>query len=158
MTHGQARRRIRNKGGRMVTRREMVTTGALAALAGHEGGTTAAAQTPELIVAHALREMAGDLNQIRLQLREGLPRPDQGVVSEVRRQFTIFLRSNQKFPDFCDIGPGVFTEIYDWHVRFQQPIETSRIDNRTAIRFMFTWMILRTDQAEAFVGIPFDRG
>jgi hypothetical protein len=52
----------------------------------------------------------------------------------------------------------VFTDLYDWHVRYQQPIEITRVDNRTAIRFMFTLMVLRPEQADNFVGIPFDRG
>jgi hypothetical protein len=32
------------------------------------------------------------------------------------------------------------------------------VDNRTVIRFMFTWRILRPEQGDNFVGIPFDRG
>lgn len=162
----------------MVTRREAVTTGALgalAAVAGEPGGAPPVAeggavvaegangeetQSPELIVAQALRDIAQDVNQIRLQLREALigPSLSYGIVGEIRRQFGIFLRSNQKYPDYCEVGPGIFTDLYDWHVRYQLPIEISRVENRTALRFMFTWMILRPEQAEGYVGIPFDRG
>jgi hypothetical protein len=48
-------------------------------------------------------------------------------------------------------------ELYDWHVRYQQPIEMSRVDNRLALRFMFTWMVLRPEQGDNFIGIPYDR-
>jgi hypothetical protein len=86
------------------------------------------------------------------------PSLSAGAIADVRKQFAIFVKANQKYPDFCEIGPSVFTDLYDWHVRYQQPIEVSRVESRTAIRFMFTWMILRPEQADTYVGIPFDRG
>ena len=44
-------------------------------------------------------------------------------------------------------------DVYDWHVRHQQPIQLTRItDQRMAIRFMFTQLILRHEQDPAFVG------
>ena len=158
----------------MVTRREVVTTGALGALAtvaeAGAGGAAAAptsaasvgeaAQSPEVVSAQALREIADQVAEIRRLMRDAFIGPSvaNGSLVEIRRQFGIFLKSNQKYPDYCEIGPAVFTELYDWHVRYQQPLEVSRVDNRTAIRFMFTWMILRPEQAELYVGIPFDRG
>lgn len=156
----------------MVTRREVVTTGALGALAaaadGRAGdgaaaaasGDVTAAQPPDLVSAQALREIADQIVEIRRLMRDAFIGPSvaHGALVEIRRQFGIFLKSNQKYPDYCEIGPGIFTDLYDWHVRYQQAIEVSRVDNRTAIRFMFTWMILRPEQAELYVGIPFDRG
>lgn len=154
----------------MMTRREVVTSGALGALAAAETRTTDAAptvadgggsaQSPEVISAQALREIADQTAEIRRLMRDAFIGPSvaQGLIVELRRQFGIFLKGNQKYPDFCEIGPAVFTDVYDWHVRFQQPIEMTRVDNRTAIRFMFTWLILRPEQADGFVGIPFDRG
>jgi hypothetical protein len=153
----------------MVTRRELLTTSALGALAATEDGGPAAAgerttgggaaQSPELVSAQALRDIAEQSEGIRRLMREAFIGPSvaQGAIVEIRRQFGIFLKSNQKYPDYCEIGPAVFTDVYDWHVRYQQPIEISRVDNRTAIRFMFTWLILRPEQADLHVGIPFDR-
>jgi hypothetical protein len=155
----------------MVTRRD-VTMGALGALAAAaEGGTTgvsatgaaaatAAAQSPELVSAQALRDISETMADIQRLMRDAFIGPSvaNGPLVEIRRQFATFLKANQKYPDYCEIGPGIFTDLYDWHVRYQQPLEISRVDNRTAIRFMFTWMILRPEQADLFVGIPFDRG
>jgi len=147
-----------------VTRRELVTAGTLGALgAGTGSGTVSAeagAQSPETISAQALLEIARELGQVRQLLRDGLlgPSLSDGIVAEVRRQFHTFLRSNQKYPDYCEIGSSVFTDLYDWHVRHGQPIEITRTDNRMSIRFMFTWMILRPEQDLNYVGIPFDRG
>lgn len=164
----------------MVTRREMVSAGALGALATTTGvltgpATAAAepavsratgehtaetAQSAEVLAAQALREIRGELTQLRRLIDDALVGPAlaSGPVGEIRRQFLVFLRSNQKYPDFCEVGPGVFTDLYDWHVRHRQPIEVGRPDGRMALRFMFTWMILRPEQEPAFIGIPFDRG
>jgi hypothetical protein len=157
----------------MVTRREVVTAGALSALGAmveahpeaEAGPADAAAsarveQSPETVSAQALKDISEEVQRIRQLMREAFVGPSvaAGVIGDVRKQFGIFLKANQKYPDLCEIGPGVFTEVYDWHVRYQQPIEVSRVDNRTALRFMFTWLILRPEQADMYVGIPFDRG
>ena len=157
----------------MVTRRDVVTAGALGALGAvadaHPeavaGPTDAAAgalaeQSPESVSAQALKDISEEVERIRQLMRDAFVGPSvaAGVILEVRRQFGIFLKANQKYPDFCEIGPGVFTDVYDWHVRYQQPIEVSRVDNRTALRFMFTWLVLRPEQTDNYVGIPFDRG
>jgi hypothetical protein len=151
-----------------MTRRELVTAGALGALSastasdasGLEAGADAAAQSAELVSAQALREIAREMTEVRRLLQDGLVGPSlsDGVVADVRRQFGIFMRSNQKYPDFCEVGPNVFTDLYDWHVRHRQPLELTRTDNRMSLRFMFTWMILRPEQDPNFIGIPFDRG
>src|SRR5512139_1192807 len=156
----------------MVTRRDVVTAGALGVLAAAEGaavvpvgaheagaGSAAGAQSPEIISAQALREIAEHVAEVRRLVRDAYVGPTltHGILVEIRRQFGIFLKANQKYPDYCEIGPAVFTDLYDWHVRYQQPIEISRVENRTAIRFMFTWMVLRPEQADNHVGIPFDR-
>jgi hypothetical protein len=155
----------------MVTRRDVVTAGALGVLAAAEGaavpvgaheaaaGSAAAAQSPEIISAQALREIAEHVAEVRRLVRDAYfgPTLTHGILVEIRRQFGIFLKANQKYPDYCEIGPAVFTDLYDWHVRYQQPIEISRVENRTAIRFMFTWMVLRPEQGDNYVGIPFDR-
>ena len=158
----------------MVTRRDVMTTGALGALAvTADGGapeapmvaTTAepvasGAQSPDIMSAQALREIAGHVAEVKRLVQDAYlgPTLTHGILVEIRRQFAIFLKANQKYPDYCEIGPTVFTDLYDWHVRYQQPLEISRVDNRTAIRFMFTWMVLRPEQADNYVGIPFDRG
>lgn len=161
----------------MMTRRALVATGALGALSAAAGeasmadpaavGTPApaeaavAGQPADVVSAQALREIRAELAELRRTLAEGLLGPSLsagGSVTELRRQFGIFLRSNQKFPDYCEVGSGVFTDLYDWHVRHGQSLEVTRQDGRMALRFMFTWLVLRPDQDAAFVGIPYDRG
>lgn len=158
----------------MMTRRAVVAAGALGAMAtavvpaeaadaaaSADVGSADLAQSPELVSAQALRDIRAELAEVRRILTDGLLGPSLSAgasVTELRRQFGIFLRGNQKFPDYCEVGSGVFTDLYDWHVRHRQALEMTRQDGRTALRFMFTWLVLRTDQDVAFVGIPYDRG
>jgi hypothetical protein len=151
----------------MVTRRELVTAGALGmlsastALEGAEGDTSegTAVQSAEAISAEALRGILRELQEMREAFDGALRRNSLtvGALVPIRRAFEQFLRANTKYPDYCEIGIGIFTELYDWHVKYQQPIEVQRVEGRMAIRFMFTWMLLRTEQDLNFVGIPYDR-
>ena len=154
----------------MVTRRELVTSGAMGVLSasaameavGGEGGRVAAAsaQSAEAISAEALRGILRELQEVREALDLTLRQNSLaiGAVAPIRRAFELFLRSSMKYPDYCEIGHSVFTELYDWHVKHRQPIEVQRVEGRMAIRFMFTWMLLRPEQDPNFVGIPYDRG
>jgi len=112
------------------------------------------------ISAEALRGILRELQEMREALDHALRSNSLtiGTLIPIRRAFEQFLRANTKYPDYCEIGHGVFTELYDWHVKQRQPIEVQRVEGRMAIRFMFTWMLLRPEQDPNFVGIPYDRG
>ena len=54
-------------------------------------------------------------------------------------------------------GSAVFFEIYDWHVRNQQPLVVARApDGRYGLGFLFTRLILRPDAVSDFIGVPYD--
>jgi hypothetical protein len=56
-----------------------------------------------------------------------------------------------------EVGIGVWENVYDWHVRHQQPLNLARLgDGRYAMTVMQTTLILRTDQTESYVGYGFD--
>ena len=81
-----------------------------------------------------------------------------GPIGMLRRNFELFIRSNGHFPEFCDIGTGVFYDVYDWHVRNRQQIIVVRQpDNRYTIQFMFTALVLRFENEANFIGIPYDK-
>jgi hypothetical protein len=68
------------------------------------------------------------------------------------------IRSAGKFPDFLEIGVDVFYQVYDWHVRHNQQIQITRVaEQRFAIQWMFTQLILRWEQDPKYIGVPFDR-
>ena len=146
----------------MMSRRDVVTGGVIGTLAATAAGEPAGvAQTVDTVVLE--RGLAGlrqQLELIKTVLDDGMRQQSLtfGLIVPVRRAFELFLKVNGKFPDYIEVGTGVFFDVYDWHVRHGQAITVSRLaDSRTAIQFMFTQLILRYEQDPAFVGVPFDR-
>jgi hypothetical protein len=84
-------------------------------------------------------------------------RTDFWEIAPVRDELRTFLRTNGKFPDYIEVGYDVWQRVYDWHIRFNQPLAVSRtVDARYTIVLMQTTVILRTDAAAGFIGIPYD--
>ena len=103
----------------MVERRTLLSTGRAAgvgALLGANPASGAAAQSDDtqnsVRIARAIDE-----------LRESLERQAQTAPAllRIRDQQRTFLKANHKFPDFVEVGIGIWEEIYDWHVGNQQP-------------------------------------
>ena len=152
----------------MISRREVVTAGVLGTLAGSRADLSADARLEEAKVA-AAQDDAGiirALNQIDQELErlngvvDSTSRVTTGsYLGEIRARFTTHLRAAGRFPEFMEIGVDPFYEVYDWHVRHQQQIQITRIsEQRFAIQWMFTQLILRYEQDPKHLGIPFDRG
>jgi hypothetical protein len=79
------------------------------------------------------------------------------TVASIRAQQNVFLRANQKFPDFIDAGVEAWQAVYDWHVKNRQPITTTRLpDGRYGIAFMFTTIVLRYENTPNFIGLGYD--
>jgi hypothetical protein len=79
------------------------------------------------------------------------------AAEKLRQSMSTFLRAQQKYPDFIDVGQGVFLAVYDWHVRnhFQMNVGRSA-DGRYGIVYLFTRLILRPDVDEMYIGLPYD--
>ena len=139
----------------MISRREVVTAGVLGTLA---GSTVAAAQDDAGII-RALNQIEQELERLN-GVVDGTSRVTSGsYLGEIRARFTTHLRAAGKFPEFMEIGVEPFYEVYDWHVRHQQQIQITRIsEQRFAIQWMFTQLIMRYEQDPKHLGIPFDRG
>jgi hypothetical protein len=79
------------------------------------------------------------------------------AIASIRFQQNVFLKANQKFPDFIDAGFEVWEAVYDWHVRNRQPIVTTRLpDGRHGIVFMFTTIVLRPENTPNFLSLGYD--
>jgi hypothetical protein len=147
----------------MISRREVVTAGVLGSFTGSaataeasQGGSQDDAQMRAV-----LTRIEEDLQKINTTLDQGLRGPglDAGSVADIRGRLTTHLRAAGKFPDFIEVGTNHFYSIYDWHVRHAQQIQITRIsDQRFAIQFMFTQLIVRWEQDANYLGTPFDRG
>ena len=152
----------------MISRREVVTAGVLGTLVGSTADLSAEARV-ERAKAEAAQDDAGTiraLNQINQELQRLNGIVDTGsrvttgaYLGDIRGRFTVHLRASGKFPDFMEIGIDPFYEVYDWHIRHQQQIQITRIsEQRFAIQWMFTQLIVRFEQDPRFLGIPYDRG
>jgi hypothetical protein len=139
----------------MVNRRTVMTGAAL-------GGVLSALAAPSTL------EAAGS-PQATDRATEDVARAVMAVRDEVARQYTFweiapvrdqirtFLRANSKFPDYIDVGTDVWYQVYDWHVRFQQPVMLGRTaDGRNTIALLATTVVLRPEMAPAYIGTPYD--
>jgi hypothetical protein len=78
-------------------------------------------------------------------------------LAEIRQQQRIFLKASHKYPDFIEVGVSVWERVCDWHVRHQLPLTVVRRDDgRYTMAFMFTTLVLRPDQADAYVSFGYD--
>lgn len=144
----------------MISRREVVTAGVLGTLA----TATPAAAAELLQEVQALKEgfkaVEDAVNDLRSTIDQGLRGNSMnfGGVGAVKGAIEKYARTSGKFPDYCDIGISIFHDVYDWHVRHQQQINISRIaEQRLAIQFMFTQLVLRWENDGNYIGTPFDR-
>jgi hypothetical protein len=78
-------------------------------------------------------------------------------LARIRDQQHIFLKSNQKFPDFIEVGLGVWENVIDWHIRHQQALSVSRsAEGRYIMAVGFTTLILRPELSDSYVGAGMD--
>ena len=78
-------------------------------------------------------------------------------LARIREQQRVYLKANQKYPDYMEVGIDIWENVYDWHVRHQLPISATRTaDGRYIMSVMFTTLILRPEQTNNYVGFGFD--
>jgi hypothetical protein len=134
-----------------MERRDVVSAGVLGLTALFGGTGEAAAAPPD-----EGREIAHAVDRLRELLEHRLEPPFKEL-SEIRRQQRIFLRASHRFPEFIEIGANVWDALYDWSVRYQHPLNVVRHnDGRYTMTFMFTTLVLRPDQTDDYVGLPYD--
>jgi hypothetical protein len=147
----------------MISRREVVTAGVLGTLSNAAMAAPEEAQRDQGDpgVQTQLGQIQKVLSNLNSTVDSGLRGPtlNAGFIGDIRERFTIHLRSSGKFPDLMEIGILPFYDVYDWHVRHGQQIQIVRIaDQRFAIQFMFTQLIVRWEQDPRYLGQPYDRG
>jgi len=142
----------------MVHRRAVITGtvlgGALSALAAPGAVEAAGGQADCRNSDRLIEEVARAVQAVRDQLAR-----EQSFweLEAVRQQTRTFLRANGKFPDFLEVGSDVWQRVYDWHVRFQQPLSLGRTpDGRYTILLLATTLVMRPDMDPGFIGLPYD--
>jgi hypothetical protein len=142
----------------MLSRRDVIAGGVVGGLAVGSAVPAGAAQPQS--TAAALQAIEEEIEALRLSFDRAFNTLSlsSGPIVKLREVFEVFLRSNGKFPDFCDVGARVFYDVYDWHIRNRQQLVVLRQpDNRYTIQFMFTTLILRFENQLDFIGYPYDK-
>jgi hypothetical protein len=132
----------------LLNRREM-TTSVLMALPAAD-----LTQRPQSSPSDSDNRTAEVLQDILQFLQRQADPPALGTLRAAQR---IFLRANQKFPDYIEIGIGVWEQLYDWHIRTRQTLNITQLPNgRYGLQTLQTTLVLRTDADAAFIGTGSD--
>jgi hypothetical protein len=111
-------------------------------------------QQRELV--NAVRDLVQAVRSWRDQEASSRMRTSPGI-TRVRTNQRQFLKANQKFPDYIEVGADVWDELVDWHVStLRTPTITVRPDGRYQMAFLQTTVILRVDFGDEQVGLGFD--
>jgi hypothetical protein len=140
----------------MVERRDLIGGGLAAGLATLFGGDAAqGAQTMQRTVPtddDATAAKAVDALRAMLEHQH-----ESQEIMRIRSQQRTFLKANQKFPDFIDVGIEVWERMHDWHVKNRQPLTIVRTnDGHYGMSFMATTLILRHEQTENYISWGYD--
>lgn len=149
----------------MLSRRELLASGVVGSMAGRvassETGVSGPVAEEQAADRDGQREISRAVSSVESALRSSFLSSSLsfGAVATLRQQMEIFFRAGQKFPDFIDVGMRVFLEIYDWHIKHQQQLVVTRAaDGRYLMQFMFTTLVLRGEQDQGYIGLPYDKG
>ena len=98
--------------------------------------------------------ITSSINALRTEVR----RQDSfWEIEPVRDQIKTFLRQAGKYPDYIEVGTDVWHQVYDWHVRYQQPMTVARSsEGRYTILLYSTQVIMRTELAATYIGQAYD--
>ena len=142
----------------MISRRHVLsgTTmgGLLASLSPHGEPGAAAGTVMQKDDAAAIEDVAKALKDLNTELRR-----QNGFweLDAVRAPIQLFLRNTGKFPEFIEVGTDIWQQIYDWHVRHQQPFTVAQTtEGRYTIVLMATLCIMRTELPPTYIGTPYD--
>ena len=140
----------------MVERRDVIGGGLAAGLAALFGDDAAqGAQTMQRTVPtddDAMTAKAVDALRVMFEHQH-----ESQEIMQIRSQQRTFLKANQKFPDFIDVGIEVWERLHDWHIKNRQPLTIVRTsDGHYGMPFMATTLILRQEQAENYISWGYD--
>ena len=137
-----------------MRRRDLLSGGTLGALLGSAVVPSSAAQASGQASDRAIDRVAEAVGELRAELRDQRQFTE---IAPIRAAQKTYLRSNGKLPDFMEVGSDVWFQVYDWHVRWQHPLEQGRdAQGRLTLAMNGTLVILRADALANFVGLPYD--
>jgi hypothetical protein len=138
----------------MLSRRDLILSGAFAPSLGpanpaaqrSAASSDSAIEQELLAIRDALRDLRGGGLTVSAE------------ITDIRERQRTHLKTYQKIPDCIDVGVRVWERLYDWHLENHLPLKVSRMgDGHLEMEVMLTMLILRSDIADAQIGVPYDR-
>lgn len=145
----------------MVARRDLLSGGILGGLFGGFAGDAAEAAQAMPQRGRQQQQPNGDFSDVVDaidQLRQTIANERAFTeITGVREAQRFYLRANGHLPAFIELGTTPWFNAYDWHVRWQQPLNLGRDPlGRYTLFFQGTTLIMRADMPENFMSLPFD--
>lgn len=138
-----------------MDRRRLIGTGVVGGLAGLLSDHAEAGEVAQSRGSADTRELVDAIEGIRSELRAQQQFTEIAAIREAQQQF---LRLNGKLPDFVEVSLERWFAVYDWHIKWQQPLTLGRDGNgRYTVLLMQTAVILRTEALPGFIGLPYDQ-
>lgn len=138
----------------MVKRRDVIGGGLAAGLVAAFGGPAGAQARRDPTEDVAELKVADAIDKLRQSIEHQHESPE---VSQIRSQQRTFLKANQKFPDFIDVGIDVWERMEDWHVKTGRPLTIARTnDGRYGMTFLMTTLILQPQQVGTYISWGYD--
>ena len=138
----------------MVERRDVIGGGLAAGLAAAFGGPADAQARRDSGDAAAESRVAEAIDRLRDSIERQHQSPE---VAQIRAQQRTFLKANQKFPDYIDVGIDVWERMHDWQVRNQQPLTIVRTnDGGYGMVFGVTTLRLMPQQVGTYISWGYD--
>jgi len=142
----------------MVKRRDLLGGGILGGILGGLAEETAdAGQVPQRQQQTVIEDFSGVVDAIN-NLEKEIARQNSFVdIAPIREVQRNFLRVNSHMPNYIDVGAGLWLTLYDWHVRWQQPLNLSRdLLGRYTITYLGTMIVLRSEMPDQYLSVPYD--
>ena len=134
-----------------MQRRELFSA---AAFAGVAGAAFPHDTTLEQASDRTVEEVARAVDRLTAEIHSQQVFPELNAIRESQKTF---LRTTGKYPDFIEVGMNVWYALYDWHVRWKQPITLGRdASGHYTLSLTQTAVVMRPEQTLNFIGPPFD--
>lgn len=142
----------------MVERRDLLGGGLAAGLAAAFAVPADAAEAPQARKDSSDAAVESRIADAIDKLRDALEHQvESGDIAQIRMQQRTFLKANQKFPDFMDVGIDIWDRMHDWHVRNLQPLNIIRTnDGRYGMVFGVTTLLLVPQQVGTYISWGYD--
>lgn len=142
----------------MVKRRDLLGGGILGGILGgmaEDSEAVQAQQQPrQQTVVEDFSGVVDAINNLEKEIARQNSFLDIAPIREVQRNF---LRVNLHMPNYIEVGAGLWFTLYDWHVRWQQPLNLSRdLLGRYTISYLGTAIVLRPEMPDQFLSSPYD--